>query len=67
VLIAPAIVTLSIGADASAPIRYGIAVVAFVIVVGAVAVAKSRDLAIGGDEIDPDVPATEDDPAPAQV
>jgi K(+)-stimulated pyrophosphate-energized sodium pump len=67
VLIAPAIVTLSIGAGASAPIRYGIAAVAFVIVVAAVAVAKSRDLAIGGDDVDPDVPASEDDPAPAQV
>ena len=67
VLIAPAIVTLSIGAGASAPIRYGIAAVAFVIVVAAVAVAKSRDLAIGGDDADPDVPASEDDPAPAQV
>ena len=67
VLIAPAIVTLSIGVDASAPIRYGIAAVAFVIVIAAVAVAKSRDLAIGGDDIDPDVPAKEDDPTPAQV
>jgi K(+)-stimulated pyrophosphate-energized sodium pump len=67
VLIAPAIVTLTIGADASAPFRFGIAGVAFVVVIASVAVSKSRDLAIGGDEIDPDVPATEDDPAPAQV
>ncbi|KGN38105.1 sodium-translocating pyrophosphatase [Knoellia subterranea] len=50
VLIAPAIVMLSVGADASAPIRYGIAGVAFVIVVAAVAISKRRDLAIGGDD-----------------
>ena len=50
VLIAPAIVTLSIGASASAPIRYGIAVVAFIIVAAAVTWSKSKDLAIGGDE-----------------
>ncbi len=50
VLIAPAIVTLSIGADANAPMRYGIAGVAFAIVVGAVAVSKRRDIAIGGDD-----------------
>ena len=53
VLIAPAIVTLSVGADANAPMRFGIAGVAFVIVVGAVAVSKRRDLAIGNDD-DPD-------------
>ncbi|MDO5504019.1 MAG: sodium/proton-translocating pyrophosphatase, partial [Actinomycetia bacterium] len=53
VLIAPAIVTLSIGASASAPIRYGIAFVAFAVIVAAVAYSKSKDLAIGGDD-DPD-------------
>lgn len=50
VLIAPAIVLLSVGEDASAPIRYGIAGVAFVVVVTAVAISKRRDLAIGGDD-----------------
>ncbi|EAQ00442.1 putative pyrophosphate synthase [Janibacter sp. HTCC2649] len=50
VLIAPAIVMLSVGEDASAPIRYGIAGVGFVIVVTAVAISKRRDLAIGGDD-----------------
>ena len=50
VLIAPAIVMLSVGEDASSPIRYGIAGVAFVIVVTAVAISKRRDLAIGGDD-----------------
>ena len=53
VLIAPAVVTLSIGASASAPVRYAIAAVAFAIVVGAVTWSKSKDLAIGGDD-DPD-------------
>lgn len=50
VLIAPAIVTLSIGDDQNKAIRYGIAAAALVIVVAAVAVSKARDLAIGGDE-----------------
>jgi K(+)-stimulated pyrophosphate-energized sodium pump len=54
VLVAPAIVNFSIGADASPVLRYGIALVAFGIVIAAVAVSKSRDLAIGGssDEVD---------------
>ncbi|MBD3784254.1 MAG: sodium-translocating pyrophosphatase [Micrococcales bacterium] len=65
VLIAPAIVTLSIGGDASAPIRYGIAAVAFVVVVAAVAVSKSRDLAFGGDD-EPNA-ASAEEPQPAQV
>lgn len=49
VLIAPAIVTLTIGDGASPALRYGIAAAALVIVIGAVAVSKSRDLAIGGE------------------
>ncbi|PKW26505.1 sodium-translocating pyrophosphatase [Phycicoccus duodecadis] len=53
VLIAPAIVSLSIGPDASAPIRYGIAAVAIIIVGAAVAYSKSKDLAIGGDDVEP--------------
>jgi K(+)-stimulated pyrophosphate-energized sodium pump len=48
VLIAPAIVLFSVGEDASRPIRYGIAGVAFVIVVSAITISKRRDLAIGG-------------------
>ncbi len=70
VLIAPAVVTLSIGAGASAPIRYGIAAVAFAIVVAAVAVAKSRDLAIGDDPGDAGTPggsASLDEASAAQV
>ncbi|MBM6401351.1 sodium-translocating pyrophosphatase [Phycicoccus sonneratiae] len=65
VLIAPAIVTLSVGSGASAPIRYGIAGVAFAVVVGAVAVSKSKDIAIGGDDVDPDVPSAEPEPVQA--
>ena len=49
VLIAPAIVTLSIGDDMNSLVRYGIAAGALLIVVVAVAVSKARDLAIGGD------------------
>jgi K(+)-stimulated pyrophosphate-energized sodium pump len=51
VLIAPAIIVLSIGEDASKPLRYGIAVTALLIIIGAVAVSKNRDLAIGGDTL----------------
>jgi K(+)-stimulated pyrophosphate-energized sodium pump len=46
VLIAPAIVTFSIGDSASDPIRIAIAVVAALIIVGAVVVSKRRGTAI---------------------
>ncbi|MCA0337783.1 MAG: sodium-translocating pyrophosphatase [Actinobacteria bacterium] len=59
VLIAPAIVTMSIGPSASAPIRYGIAAIAFVVILAAVAVSKRRDLAIGHDG-DPDAAIAEE-------
>ena len=49
VLIAPAIVMLSVGKSDNPAIRYGIAAVALVIVVTAVTLSKRRDLAIGGD------------------
>ena len=49
-LIAPAVVGLSIGTDASAPIRYAIAVVAAAIVVIAVVVSKRRPIAVGEQE-----------------
>ncbi|HET7475044.1 MAG TPA: sodium-translocating pyrophosphatase [Dermatophilaceae bacterium] len=56
VLIAPAVVTLTIGPSSSTAIRYGISGAALVVIIGAVAVAKSRDLAIaatgGTDAID---------------
>lgn len=54
VLIAPAIVTLTIGPSESPALRYGIAVAALVVIVAAVAVSKQRDLAITADEVTPD-------------
>ncbi|MFV0464310.1 MAG: sodium-translocating pyrophosphatase [Nostocoides sp.] len=50
VLVAPAIVTLSIGSGANPAVRFSIAGVALLIVIIAVAVTKRRDLAIGGDD-----------------
>ena len=58
VLIAPAIVSLTVGASASPAMRYGIAAVAFVIVIAAVAYSKSKDIAIGNDS-DPDSASAE--------
>jgi K(+)-stimulated pyrophosphate-energized sodium pump len=52
VLIAPAIVQLSIGADASGAVRYGIALVAVIIIVAAVAVSKRRSIWFGDDSTD---------------
>lgn len=52
VLIAPAIVGLTIGSGENPIIRYGIAAVALIIIVAAVAVTKGRDLAIGGGDSD---------------
>jgi K(+)-stimulated pyrophosphate-energized sodium pump len=49
VLIAPAIITLSIGDGKNSLIRYGIAAISLVIVVAAVAISKSRDIAVGDD------------------
>jgi K(+)-stimulated pyrophosphate-energized sodium pump len=49
-LIAPAIVITTLGNAANPLVRYGIAAVALIIIVAAVAVSKSRDLAVGGDE-----------------
>ncbi|MDP9220201.1 MAG: sodium-translocating pyrophosphatase [Actinomycetota bacterium] len=58
VLIAPAIVSLTVGPDASSAIRYGIAGVAAVIIVAAVAVSKSRSISFG-DGDGPSTTATE--------
>ncbi|HET6257879.1 MAG TPA: sodium/proton-translocating pyrophosphatase, partial [Pseudonocardia sp.] len=46
VLIAPAVVTFSIGASASAPLRIAIALVAVAIIVAAVVVSKRRSTSI---------------------
>ena len=75
VLIAPAIITLTFTTGTSPLIRYGIALVALIIIVTAVAVSKSRDIAIGGDEdqdpaereIPTTPPAAGDDPVAAPV
>ncbi len=64
VLIAPAIVTLTLGNGENHVMRYGIAAAAFAIVIGAVAVSKRRDLAIGGDTVE-SAPAV--GTAPAEV
>jgi K(+)-stimulated pyrophosphate-energized sodium pump len=56
VLIAPAIVSLTIGSSANSVVRYGIAVVAVVIIVAAVAVSKSRSISFGDDDSAPDLP-----------
>ncbi len=72
-LIAPAIVTLTVGDGANMMIRWGIALVALAIVVGAVVVSRSREIGIGVDvDVDGDgdgdgdsEPATT--PAPAAV
>ncbi len=56
VLIAPAIVSLTVGAHANGAIRYGIAIIAVVIIVAAVAVSKSRSISFGDDDSAPDLP-----------
>jgi len=50
VLIAPAIVTLTVGDGANKAVRLGIALVALLIVVVAVAISRSREIGIGVDE-----------------
>jgi K(+)-stimulated pyrophosphate-energized sodium pump len=60
VLIAPAIVGLTIGDGANNVIRWSIALVALVIVVASVAISRNREIAFGGDA-DDDV-----EPVPAQ-
>ena len=60
-LIAPAIVSLTIGDGANTPIRLGISLVALVIVVAAVAISRSREIGIGVDgdgDGDPESAAT---------
>ncbi|MDF2968674.1 MAG: V-type H(+)-translocating pyrophosphatase [Nocardioidaceae bacterium] len=49
-LIAPAIVQLSVGVDENAPVRITIAVVAAAIIAGAIYVTKQRPISIGEDE-----------------
>ncbi len=49
-LIAPAIVSLTVGSGESGPIRYGIALVSVVIIVGAVLVSKRRESSLHAEE-----------------
>jgi K(+)-stimulated pyrophosphate-energized sodium pump len=48
-LIAPAIVSLSLGADANTAVRVGIALVAAAIIVVAVVISKRRSISVGAD------------------
>ena len=50
-LVAPAVVTLSVGESASGPVRVVIAVVAALVVFGAVAFSKRKPIAVAPDEI----------------
>jgi len=56
VLVAPAVVQLSLGDSASAPLRAVIAVVAFAIIVAAITVSKRRKISMG------DIPAQDEVP-----
>jgi K(+)-stimulated pyrophosphate-energized sodium pump len=47
-LIAPAVVSLRVGDDANTPVRIAIAVVAVLIIIGAVAVSRRRSVVAGG-------------------
>jgi len=46
-LIAPAVVGMSIGDRANAPLRWSIAIVAVAIIVGSILVSKRRPVAVG--------------------
>jgi K(+)-stimulated pyrophosphate-energized sodium pump len=69
-LIAPAIVSLTIGEHANDALRYLIAIIAVIIIVAAVSVSKSRSISIGddidsdGDGAAPTASATEPAPVP---
>jgi K(+)-stimulated pyrophosphate-energized sodium pump len=64
VLIAPAIVTLTVGSGANSVVRYGIALTALAIVVIAVLISRSREIGIGVDS-DGDAAPAEHEPASA--
>ena len=52
-LIAPAVVTLTVGASENTPVRYGIALVSVVIIVAAVVVSKRRESHLHAEETQP--------------
>jgi len=64
VLIAPAIVTLTVGSGANSVVRYGIALAALAIVMVAVIISRSREIGIGVDS-DGDASPVEHMPASA--
>ena len=66
VLIAPAIVMLTVGPDANPALRYGIAAVAVAVTVTAIAISKRRDLAIGGGD-QPEAVVQAPTPLPAEA
>ena len=47
-IIAPAVVTMSVGDDANTGLRVGIALLAVLVIVGAVVVSKRRSVVVGG-------------------
>jgi K(+)-stimulated pyrophosphate-energized sodium pump len=66
-LIAPAVVTLYVGADANAPVRVGIAVVAALIVAAAVIYSKRKPMAMGGTDAGPGTGSGNPDQRPQAV
>ncbi|HEX8780681.1 MAG TPA: sodium/proton-translocating pyrophosphatase, partial [Nocardioides sp.] len=52
-LIASAVVSMSVGESQNDPVRIGIALVALAIIAGAVYVSKQREVAISDDEPEP--------------
>jgi K(+)-stimulated pyrophosphate-energized sodium pump len=68
VLIAPAIVQLTIGDDANDGIRYGISAAAVVVIAIALIITKSRKTSYGDDDLDSATPSTTPaDPAPVDA
>ena len=52
-LIAPAVVALSVGEDANTGVRVGIALAALAVIVGAVVVSKRRSVVVGDVPVEP--------------
>src|SRR5690242_15338921 len=62
-LIAPAVIKFSYGADKSIGVRIAIAVLAFIVIVGAVYVSKRRGIAVGDEEENAERVSKSADPA----
>ncbi|MCE0535988.1 sodium-translocating pyrophosphatase [Kineosporia rhizophila] len=65
VLIAPAVVQLSVGEDASAALRYTITAIAVAIIVAALVVTKRRTVDYGDSDVGTSAPVTSGQPAAA--